>query len=157
MTQTVLLDNSTEMLGHSHPVLHKTDNYNYTIWISTNWFNLIIISWWVVSRQQYPTGWYRAPFTCPGKKKLSIPNFVTRQEHDNLGFSQNVLIKKKNSPRIIRKTFLNNLTVPGHERLWPSGNNSLPAWLQLLCHEMHEEPNAGLCCIPTRNWIIAIN
>lgn len=51
--------------------------------------------WWVVSRQQYPTGWYRAPFTCPGKKKLSIPNFVTWQEHDNLGFNQNVLVKKK--------------------------------------------------------------
>ena len=36
------------------------------------------------------------------------------------------------------------MNIPGHEMLWPSGSSSLLALLQLLCREMHGEPNAGL-------------
>ena len=40
--------------------------------------------------------------------------------------------------------------LPGHGRLWPSDSSSLPAWLQLQCHEKHEGPSAELCCTPAR-------
>lgn len=47
--------------------------------------------------------------------------------------------------------------LPEHEKLWPSDSSSLPAWLQLQCHERHEGPGAGLCHTPAREVTSSAN
>ena len=43
--------------------------------------------------------------------------------------------------------------IPEHEMLWLIDSSSQPALLQLLCHGMHVEPGAELCCNPVTIFI----